>query len=85
VRWIKMHRDRTLGAAVRDPEFTSPRKKERALLRETNDNSLCGHPAELRHSTRPPGEAKARKEEHSTERFVHAALTVVNVPKLHTL
>jgi hypothetical protein len=70
-----MHRDRTLGGGSKT-EVTSSRRKQRALLRETNEDSLCVWPScsELRHDPRPPGEAKARKEEHSTERFVHGAL-----------
>ena len=32
---------------------------------ETNDDSLYGHPAELRHAPCLVGEAKAREEEHS--------------------
>jgi hypothetical protein len=56
-----MHRDRTLGGGPKT-EVTSSRRKQRALLRETNEDSLCGHPADLWHGPRPPGEARARKE-----------------------
>jgi hypothetical protein len=61
VGWIKMHRDRTLGGGPKT-EVTSSRRKQSALLRETNEDSLCGHPADLWHGPRPPGEARARKE-----------------------
>ena len=68
-----MHRDRTLRDGGASTDVIGPPPGE--LFSETNDNSVAilltfGTARVLR-----GGDAKAMKEEHSTERFVHEALS----------
>ena len=66
-----MHRDRTLGGGPKTVVIVPP---QGGLLSERPTKTLCGHPAKLGYASCLVGDAKARKEKHSTEQFVHAAL-----------
>jgi hypothetical protein len=52
---------------------------------ETNDNSLCGHPAELLQASCLVADAEVEEEKYMASGSYTRPLAVVNVPKLHTL